>query len=99
MDTQWDFSADASATLRMPNLPCCACKCRTHGAHTLVTEENLPAIIWLFEVTERDGVEGIKAGGVLCKNVRTSTVSYSCSIWYLYTHARTRHSTSGLGVC
>ena len=38
-----------------------------------MTEENLPAIAWLFEVTNRSGVEGVVAGGYLCRESRTTT--------------------------
>ena len=56
----------------MPNQSCCACACRTRGAHTLITDDNLAGVAWIFDVTGRSGGDALKVGAFLCRKARES---------------------------
>ena len=47
---------------------CCGCGKRTRGSHTLITEQNIGAVSWIFDLTGRCGAPEL--GGYLCKTAR-----------------------------
>tara|TARA_B100000780_G_C20836355_1_gene332376 strand:- start:296 stop:541 length:246 start_codon:yes stop_codon:yes gene_type:complete len=56
----------------LPDQSCCACACRTRGAHTLITDDNLGGIAWIFDVTGCSGGDALTVGAFLCRKARES---------------------------